>query len=202
MKHVIFDLGAVMFEWNPKAIAENFTSNVELQNRIQTELFFHKSWMNFDCGLVNEQQAIAVASKQLSVSLEEAERLFAEVKESLILILKTKEVLIDVKNNKMNAYCLSNISPELFNYLFEQHDLFGLFNGIVTSGVEHVGKPGKHIFEILLDRNQLKAEECLFIDDSAANTKTATELGILRERKYVFRERVPLGVTVNPEDYL
>ena len=178
MKHVIFDLGAVMFEWNPKAIAENFTKDVEIQNRILAELFFHKNWMDFDCGLVSEQQAIGIASKQLSISLEETKILFEQVKDSLVLISKTRQLLNDVKNNRMNAYCLSNISPELFHHLSSQHDLFELFDGIVTSGVENVGKPDKRIFEVLFERFQLDPEDCLFIDDSAANTKTATELGV------------------------
>lgn len=96
----------------------------------------------------------------------------------MVLISKTKQVLKDVKDNKMNAYCLSNISPELFHHLKSQHDLFELFDGIVTSGVENVAKPDKRIFEILFERYQLIPDECLFIDDSAANTKTATELGV------------------------
>jgi len=175
---VVFDLGAVMFDWNPKAIAENFTSDIELQKRIQSELYYHQDWIDFDCALITEKEATKRASERLGITLKDAKELFKQTKTSLKLIPKTFAVLKKVKEKNLNAYCLSNISPELFNYLFEQHDLFGLFNGIVTSGVEHVGKPGKRIFEILLERNQLKAEECLFIDDSAANTKTATELGI------------------------
>ena len=42
---VIFDLGAVMFDWNPKKIIENFTNNDELQKRIQSELYNHQDWM-------------------------------------------------------------------------------------------------------------------------------------------------------------
>ena len=178
MKHVIFDLGAVMFDWNPKAIAEKFTADRELQNRIQEELFFHKNWMDFDCGLVNEQQAITITSQQLSISKNEAETLFAQVKGSLGLISKTKQLLLDVKSNNLNAYCLSNISPALFHHLSSQHDLFELFDGIVTSGVENIAKPDKHIFEILFERYQLEPKDCLFIDDSAANTAMATELGV------------------------
>jgi len=176
---VVFDLGAVMFDWNPKAIAENFTSDIELQKRIQSELYYHQDWIDFDCALITEKEATKRASERLGITLKDAKELFKQTKTSLKLIPKTFAVLKKVKEKNLNAYCLSNISPELFNYLFEQHDLFGLFNGIITSGVEHVGKPGKRIFEILLERNQLKAEECLFIDDSAANTKTATELGII-----------------------
>ena len=48
MKNVIFDLGAVMFNWNPRAIAENFTDNEELQERIQSQLYYHQDWIDFD----------------------------------------------------------------------------------------------------------------------------------------------------------
>ena len=31
VKNVIFDLGAVMFHWNPEKITEIFTNDIELQ---------------------------------------------------------------------------------------------------------------------------------------------------------------------------
>lgn len=178
MKNIIFDLGAVMFEWNPKVISETFTADIDLQNRIQNELFFHQNWLDFDCGLVTEEEAIIVASEQLSVSLAEAKRLFELVKASLILLPQTEQVLKVVKEKNLKAYCLSNISPALFKHLSAKHSLFDLFDGVVTSGVEKTAKPGKRIFKILCDRFELEPDECLFIDDSAANTKAATELGI------------------------
>ncbi len=39
-------------------------------------------------------------------------------------------------------------------------------------------KPNADIFEFVLDQNQLKAEETLFIDDTKENTDTAQQLGI------------------------
>ena len=178
IKNVIFDLGAVMFDWNPKSITENFTSDVELQEHIQSQLYYHQDWMDFDCALITEKQTIERAIERLKLPLEETEILFKQTKESLTLITKTFDVLKTVKDNNLNAYCLSNISPELFQYLSERHDLFNLFDGIVTSGAENVGKPNKRIFEILLERYQLNTEECLFIDDSEANTNAAKILGI------------------------
>lgn len=178
MKNIIFDLGAVMFEWNPKKISENFTDDIGLQNKIQTELYYHQDWIDFDNAIINETVATRRASERLEISAIDAERLFKQTKDSLLLISQTHDVLMQVKSKKLNAYCLSNISPELFQYVYERYDLFDLFDGIVTSGAEYTGKPGKRIFEILLDRYQLNAEECLFIDDSAANTATAKELGI------------------------
>lgn len=178
IKNVIFDLGAVMFNWNPKSISENFTNDIDLQKRIQSKLYYHQDWKDFDCALITEKEAVKRASDRLKIAQSEAEELFKQTKESLTLIHKTRDVLLDVKKKNLKAYCLSNISPELFSYLYERHDLFKLFNGIVTSGVEKTGKPHKRIFEILLERHQLNAKECLFIDDSEANTTTANELGI------------------------
>lgn len=178
IKNVIFDLGAVMFNWNPEAISENFTQDVDLQKRIQSQLYYHQDWKDFDCALITETETIKRASKRLEISLVESQELFKQTKESLTLISKTRDVLRDVKDKKLKAYCLSNISPELFNYVCERHDLFELFDGVVTSGEEKTGKPDKRIFEILLERHKLAAAECLFIDDSKDNTATANMLGI------------------------
>lgn len=38
-------------------------------------------------------------------------------------------------------------------------------------------KPDPAIYEFILDQHRLKAEECLFIDDTAENTETAARLG-------------------------
>ena len=38
-------------------------------------------------------------------------------------------------------------------------------------------KPDRRIYEVLLDRHKLNAEESVFIDDNHANIKTAQELG-------------------------
>ena len=178
IKNVIFDLGAVMFNWSPEKITKNFTDDIELQKRIQTQLYYHQDWVDFDCALITEKEAINRASDRLEMSLADAHELFKQTKESLTLISRTFDVLKEVKSRKLNAYCLSNISPELFNYVYERHALFELFDGIVTSGEEKTGKPNKRIFEILLERYQLSSEESLFIDDSQDNTTTAGELGL------------------------
>ena len=53
-----------------------------------------------------------------------------------------------------------------------------LFDGIVVSGEEKTLKPGPEIYRILLDRYGLKADECVFLDDSRKNIETAVALGI------------------------
>jgi len=85
VKNVIFDLGAVMFNWNPKAITENFTDDVELQKRIQSELYYHQDWIDFDCALIAEVEATKRASERLEISLIDVQKLFRQTKECLFI---------------------------------------------------------------------------------------------------------------------
>ncbi|HZZ76017.1 MAG TPA: HAD-IA family hydrolase, partial [Puia sp.] len=52
-----------------------------------------------------------------------------------------------------------------------------LFDGIVISGEEKLIKPDKKIFEVMLNRYQLEAENALFIDDNINNILAAKVMG-------------------------
>ena len=46
------------------------------------------------------------------------------------------------------------------------------------TGEEHLIKPDIRIYQTLLNRYHLKADECLFIDDSLANLEGAKQAGL------------------------
>ena len=64
---------------------------------------------------------------------------------------------------------------------------------MIISAYEHVIKPDEKIYNLLLERYNLNPNECLFIDDMAANTLAAKELGI---------NTITLSYKVNLEDEL
>lgn len=43
IKNVIFDLGAVMFDWNPEKITKNFTDDTELQKKFSLSYIIIKT---------------------------------------------------------------------------------------------------------------------------------------------------------------
>ena len=63
---------------------------------------------------------------------------------------------------------------------FKNIEFFSLCTGIVISAHEHTKKPDERVYELLLKRYNLIAEECLFIDDddSGRNYQTANRIGI------------------------
>ena len=93
------------------------------------------------------------------------------------------ELAKKLKAQNYNIYVLSNMAKATYAYL-KSIEFFKLCDGIVISAYENVKKPDERIFKILLERYNLKAEECLFIDDDDTNRSyiTANELGILGRR--------------------
>lgn len=92
-------------------------------------------------------------------------------------IPKNVEILRKL-DSKFHLYGLTNWSEETFPFALENYDFFQLFDGkILVSGTEKLIKPDKEIFELLLTRYELKAEESVFIDDNFKNITTAKSLG-------------------------
>ena len=59
-----------------------------------------------------------------------------------------------------------------------------MMDGIVISAEEKTVKPEAEIYQVLLKRYSLKADECFFIDDSPANIEAAAQIGM---SGFVFR---------------
>ena len=75
------------------------------------------------------------------------------------------------------------MAPLTYEY-FKNDEFFSLCTGIIISAHEHLIKPDEKVFRLLLNRYNLNAEECLFIDDdpSEENYKKANEIGIKGRR--------------------
>ena len=90
------------------------------------------------------------------------------------------EVLRKLEHSKYELFGLTNWSAETFLYALENYDFFKIFEGkIVVSGTEKLIKPDPAIWEVLLNRYQIKAEESVFIDDNAKNIEVAKSLGFI-----------------------
>ena len=88
---------------------------------------------------------------------------------------------MDIHNSGKKLFLLSNIS-EGFAKTYPEvkwiKELFNNFDGIVLSGTIGKAKPNKDIFEYVLEKFGLNADECLFIDDSPKNISAAKSVGI------------------------
>jgi len=179
IKNVIFDLGGVLIGWSPKNVYRRvFKTEKEVD-------WFLENICTFEW---NEQQdggmTIAEANAQL-IALHpkwkrEIEIYYEQWHEMLTgPIYGTVEILQNLERlNEHKLYALTNWSAELFPYARKQYHFLNGFRGILVSGEENLKKPDPAIYQLILERYEIKAEESIFIDDNLRNIQAADKMGI------------------------
>ncbi len=178
--NVIFDLGGVLVDWDPKYLYSKVFNNDEKRiNSFLTEVCTPEWNVEQDAG-----RSLAEATQLLVEKFPEQEdyiRLFYDRWEEMIRgeVRGTVTLLEELKKtDSHNLYALTNWSAETFPVALERFDFLGFFQGIVVSGEEKTRKPFRRIYEILFDRYEVDPRSSIFIDDSLPNVETAIELGM------------------------
>ena len=179
IKAIIFDLGNVLIDWNPAYVFDKL-----IEDKGKRKHFFE----NICTADWNEEQDAGRPIKQATEELIAAHPEWKEAIEAFYgrwiemlggPIDETVEILRQLKQSgHYKLYALTNWSAETFPTALEMYDFLHWFDGRVVSGEEKMRKPNPLFYQILLDRFKLKAEETLFIDDSARNINAAEQLGI------------------------
>ncbi|MFZ9981880.1 MAG: HAD family hydrolase [Cyclobacteriaceae bacterium] len=176
---IIFDLGAVLIDWNPRYLYRKI-----FRDESKMEWFLN----NICTPDWNEEQDAGRSFKEASDLLVkqhpdwESEIMAFRLRWEEMLggpIEGTVEILNSVKNTgKYKLIALTNWSAETFPIAKARYDFIGWFDGIVMSGEEKTRKPFGKFYRIMIDRYNLRPEKCVFIDDNPRNVKGGLELGI------------------------
>jgi HAD superfamily hydrolase (TIGR01509 family) len=90
--------------------------------------------------------------------------------------------ILESLRGRVRTFVASNY-PVWIDELRVTHQLDALFDGVYASHHFRVRKPARAFYERLLEAIATSAEECLFVDDRAANCEGAARLGM---RTHVF----------------
>ncbi len=176
---IIFDLGGVLIDWNPRYVYRQIFDTEE-----KIDWFFENictpEWNeNQDAG-----RSLKEATEELVAKYPEYEkevRAYYDRWEEMLggPISETVEILRSLKETKKyKMYALTNWSAETFPVALKRYDFLNWFDGIVMSGEERTRKPFPEIYLALLNRFAVNSYEAVFIDDSLRNIKGAEAIGI------------------------
>ena len=87
-------------------------------------------------------------------------------------------VVAESRKNKYKYALLSNDVSAWSKYITEFYQLNKYFPQKIISADVHCRKPEAKIFEIALERLGVPADECVFIDNSVENLRTANTFGM------------------------
>ncbi|MCI9420300.1 MAG: HAD family phosphatase [Eubacterium sp.] len=178
LKHVILDMGNVLLDYNPRAALDRFFKTEEDKALIQRELFDGPEWIQGDLGYITNKQRYDGVSKRVPARLHERLRACVDGWDFCMIPLEDAIPFCHfVKEQGYGIYVLSNAGLEFYQYFTKYFDP-AFFDGIVISSEVHVVKPDVRIYQTLLDKYALKADECLFIDDRKNNVEGARACGM------------------------
>ncbi|AQX09777.1 HAD family hydrolase [Elizabethkingia ursingii] len=172
IKNIIFDFGGILMDWNPKYLYQNVFNTDEEMNYFLDHIATLKWNAEQDRGR-SFQEATEILQNQYPEFSKEIALYYSQWP---VMLKGTIEENVNILRNlhgRYQLYGLTNWSAESFPYAYQNYDFFSLFNGIVVSGEEKLIKPDERIYQLLLNRYNLNASECLFIDDNYENIRAA-----------------------------
>ncbi len=182
IRNYIFDFGNVLARFDPDELTAVHVHDADTRKTVSDVVFDRLYWDRLDDGSITDEEVKRGICSRLPQELHTSACL---VYDDWIISMPTikgmREVVADVKARGGKLYLLSNISvgfAETYSANPAVKDILDLFDGLVFSGPIGLAKPSRAIYEHLLHRFHLTAEECLFIDDNVGNIAAAKAVGI------------------------
>jgi len=176
---IIFDLGAVLIDWNPRYMYRTLFENEAEMEKFLADITTSDWNEEQDAGR-SLQEGTEILVQKFPEHEHHIRAFYGRWDEMLGKAFHdTVEIFRQLKESgKYKIYALTNWSAETFPVAVERFAFLKWFDGIVVSGAEKMRKPTPDFYHILLNRYHVKAEEALFIDDNYRNILAAEKLGI------------------------
>ncbi len=206
IKNIIFDLGGVILNIDFTRSVEAFRKlGIDDIAEIYTGYSQSKFFDLYDKGLISDNDFINELKKNIPSNVSKHQ--IIDAWNAMILDFPADRIeLLQKLKKKYRLFLLSNTNsihfPVYNNQLkeiYEISDLSELFENTYYSFRIGMRKPDVDFFKLVLNENNLKAEETLFVDDSPLNTEAAEKLGInaLEYNPEESLEKVLLRLNIN-----
>lgn len=198
IRNIIFDIGNVLsdFRWKGFLLDKGFDE--VMVERIAKASVLSPTWNELDRGVWTEEELMAgfVANDP------GIERELHEAFDDMAGMVAMRDYAIpwiqELKVKGYGVYYLSNFSGKVRRECADSLAFLPYMDGGILSYEDKVIKPDEEIYRLLLERFDLKAEECVFLDDTLKNIEAAKALGFygiqFQSREQALEELRGLGV--------
>ena len=178
INNIIFDVGNVLVKWSPSEIIRlTFGSSCDV-SQLSEDVFQTQIWTDLNLGKLTEDEAKEQYKKHLSIDDIQVNNLFNFIKTTQSPIDGTEKILKRLHDQNYSLFALTDNVKEIVVYLKDRYDFWRYFKGIVVSAEVQLKKPGKDIFNHLLETHNIHASKTIFIDDHRPNIDGAKSIGL------------------------
>jgi 2-haloacid dehalogenase len=179
IKNIVFDLGGVLVDWNPKYLYEKIFASEEQVDHFLSNICTVQWNAQQDAGRTMQEATERLVKEfpgyepEIRAYYHRWTEMFSgHIQGSLDILKELKE------RNHYRLLALTNWSGETFPTAKRLFPFLSWFEGIVVSGEERMIKPDHRLYKVLFDRYMVAPHDSLFIDDSLPNVFVARELGM------------------------
>jgi len=176
---VIFDLGKVLIDWEPRRLFRKIFDDEEEMEYFLNNICTSDWNVQQDKGrLIKDANALLIS--QFPKYKNQIEAFYGRWEEMLGgPIQPTVDILKElVESKKQRIYALTNWSAETFPIAIRDYDFLQWFEGILVSGDEKMIKPDLAIYDLICKRYNIDPTTAVFIDDSLKNIKGCEAYGM------------------------
>ena len=176
---VIFDLGGVLIDWDPRHLYRKlFAGDEAAMEHFLANVCTHEWNRGQDAG-----RSFAEGARLLKLEHPEKAELIdaygARFDEMMAgPVTGAVEILAELRERGTPLYGLTNFSAETYPCALARFEFLGWFRGILVSGEVKAIKPDPRIYELLLERFAIDPHQTVYIDDVAVNAAAARSFGI------------------------
>lgn len=201
IRNIIFDIGNVLtdFRWREFLADKGFDETMVA--RIARASVLTPLWDEVDRGVWETDKLLREFVRMDPEIEPEIRMAFGDVHGMVTKHDYAIPWIQRLKDQGYRVYYLSNFSAKAYEDCRDALDFMPFMDGGILSYREKVVKPDAEIYRLLLSRYSMKAEESVFIDDTAKNVEAAEALGIhgicFKTREQAEAELELLGVCRN-----
>ncbi len=177
IRNIVFDIGNVLTDFRWREFLQDKGFEDDMIDRIAKASVASPLWDEVDRGEWDMEKLMAEFVK-LDPEIESE---LHQAYDNITGMVTKREYAIpwieELKSKGYGVYYLSNFSDKAYEECRDALDFLPYTDGGILSYRDKVIKPDERIYKLLLSRFGLKAEECVFLDDTRKNVEAACKLG-------------------------
>lgn len=178
IKNVILDVGKVLVEWDNDTAFKKMGFDEKTAAEVAAATVCSKDWNELDRSAKSNEELLAKFISNAPQYEKEIRMVWENVALPIYQYAYTRKWILGMKRKGFHVYILSNYSAWTFEHTQEALSFLEDTDGALFSFEVHKIKPEPEIYRALLERYDLKAEECVFLDDRRENVEGAESCGI------------------------
>lgn len=178
IRNIVFDIGNVLAGFIWEEFFHSFGYSEGVFERLADATVRSSFWNEMDRGKLSDDELLEGFVKNDPSIEKEIREIFQNVKGMIRRYDYAIPWIRELKDQGYGVYVISNFAHKAHLDCIEALDFLNEVDGGILSYQVKLIKPAPEIYRLLCSKYNLKAEECVFIDDLKKNVEAAQKEGM------------------------